>query len=185
MLKITKITLHQSVEKCWISLKLSPVERSERKGARCAGSCPAGAGCRALRPRWPLARREKLHSPRRRAPHAVPSMPRVQSLGSRRAHRPSATATRATSQPCGEVKLSNVIYTHRRCSVSVHVILHFYLTCASLCFRSGATVLENWIIRTNNGLSQVSYFGCWNQHGTSLFYHVHMCSSKDFASVGL
>lgn len=37
-------------------------------------------------------------------------------------------------------------------------------------------ILENWIIRTNNGLSQVSYFSCWSQRGTGLIYQVHQSS---------
>lgn len=66
------------------------------------------------------------------------------------------------------MKLSNVIYN----SHTGVVRLGFYCTLllVVICVDESVVTVEIWITRTNNGLSQVSYFGCWSQHGTSLFY---------------
>lgn len=166
-------------------LKLSPIQWSlngERVcGAQLSRGRPLSGAPPSLTPRLRSALRER----REKRSHSHYSTPRVaafettvqsrQSLVSRRAQRTSVTSPRVIYQPCGEVKLSNVIHFRIPVLFGSSGLLYFYynLTCACLCYQSGATILENWIIRTYNGLSQVSYFGCWSQRGTSLFYHVH------------
>lgn len=74
------------------------------RGCRLSGAPPSLTPRRsALRLPPPLVRREER-------PLSTFRVGRFQSLVSRRVHRASVTPLRAISQPCGEVKLSNVKY---------------------------------------------------------------------------
>lgn len=86
--------------------------------------------------------------------------------------RPNSTSRRRAQPNSHVVKWNCQTWSLSHTGV---VSVKHYSTFITICLwlRSGVIILENWIIRTNNGLSQVSYFGCWSQRGTSLFYHVH------------
>lgn len=147
-----------------------------RNGERVCGgtvrSCPAGAGCRALRPRWPLAAAPLAAAARsaRGAPakhfsrwpipvaRQPPSAPSV-------CH---AFARNLTAMWWSETVKREIHFIYR-CR-SVRFRLHFLLVVISV-YESVVTV-EIWITRTNNGLSQVSYFGCWSQHGTWFYFMI-------------
>ncbi|CAH0407321.1 unnamed protein product [Chilo suppressalis] len=102
-------------------------------------SCPAGAGCRALRPRSladpsfplrsPLVEKCSQYRDPPFEPHCHVTSP-LQSPVRRRALRTSVTATLANRQPCGEVKLSNVKqFRIPVFSLSGHKLFNYSLVC--------------------------------------------------------
>lgn len=166
-------------------LKLSPIQwrlNGERVcGAQLSRGRPLSGAPPSLTPRLRSALRERRekrsHSHYSRLPDSRHL--RVQySHGSRpsvveRSVRLSRLRAKLTSHVVKWNCQTWYTFAYRCYSVLVdYCTFKLKLTCGGLWLRSGATILENWIIRTYNGLSQVSYFGCWSQRGTSLFYHV-------------
>lgn len=167
------------------SLKLSPIQwklNGERvRGAQLSRGRPLSGAPPSLTPRLRSAlrdqREKRSHSHYKLTPPVTDL--RVQySCASRpslveRSVRLSRHSARLTSHVVKWNCQTWYTFAYRCYTVSVDYYTFYSLTCGCLCYRSGAIILENWIIRTYNGLSQVSYFGCWSQRGTSLFYHVH------------
>lgn len=129
-----------------------------RKGPR---SCPAGSQAPlggappSLSPR--LRDSAFLREERTATPRGAPPLPASrQSATTREARCTAVTLLCAIGQPCGEVKLSNVIHTPTSSGLSHYCNIFLVY----LCWRSGAISSKSWIIRQYNGLSEVSYFGC-------------------------
>lgn len=153
------------------------MEWRQRKGRD--GGAQLSRGRRVLRPRWPRASaplsawNAHIHiTPSRlyRQRHPDRSALSRQLPVDRRAN----CTSRRRPQPNSHVVMWNcqTWYTFG-IPTGVQQLQWNYLITFCVVYLSGARILENWILRTNNGLSQVSYFGCWSQRGTSLFYHVH------------